>query len=34
MLNARSSIRREWLDHIIIFNEAHPRRVLTTYVAY
>src|SRR5688572_23052830 len=28
------SIRRECLNHIIIFNEAHLRRVLTTYVAY
>jgi hypothetical protein len=33
MLNARSSIRREWLNHIIIFKEAHLRRVLPTYVA-
>jgi hypothetical protein len=28
------SIRRECLNHIIIFNAAHLRRVLTTYVAY
>ena len=25
------SIRRECLDHVIVFNEAHLRRVLTTY---
>jgi integrase-like protein len=29
-----SSIRRECLDHVIIFNERHLRRVLRTYVAY
>jgi transposase InsO family protein len=28
------SIRRECLDHVIIFNERHLRRVLRTYVAY
>ncbi len=28
------SIRRECLNHIIILNEAHLRRVLTTYVSY
>ena len=28
------SIRRECLDHIIIFNERHLRRVLTSYVDY
>jgi putative transposase len=28
------SIRRECLNHIVIFNEAHLRRVLTTYLAY
>jgi transposase InsO family protein len=28
------SIRRECLDHVIVFNEAHCRRVLTGYVAY
>jgi hypothetical protein len=28
------SIRRECLDHIIIVNERHLRRVLASYVAY
>jgi integrase-like protein len=28
------SIRRECLDHIIVFNAAHLGRVLTTYVTY
>ncbi len=28
------SIRRECLNHIVIFNEAHLRRVITTYLAY
>ena len=28
------SIRRECLDHVIIFNERHLRRVLRSYVAY
>jgi putative transposase len=28
------SIRRECLDHIIILNERHLRRVLASYVAY
>ena len=26
------SIRRECLDHIVIFNERHLRRVLTSYL--
>ena len=29
-----SSIRRECLDHIVIFNERHQRRVLSSYVDY
>jgi transposase InsO family protein len=28
------SIRRECLDHLIVFNEAHLRRVLSIYAAY
>jgi putative transposase len=28
------SIRRECLDHIIIFNESHLRRVLSSYFQY
>jgi transposase InsO family protein len=28
------SIRRECLDHIVIFNERHLRRVLSCYVDY
>jgi putative transposase len=28
------SIRRECLDHVVIFNERHLRRVLSTYVHY
>ena len=28
------SLRRECLDHIIVFSEAHLRRVLTFYVFY
>jgi hypothetical protein len=29
-----SSIRRECLDHVIIFNERHLRRVLSSYFQY
>jgi hypothetical protein len=28
------SVRRECLDHLIIFNEAHLRRVLRDYAKY
>ncbi len=28
------SIRREYLDHIIVFNENHLRRILTDYLSY
>ncbi len=28
------SIRRECLDHLIVFNETHLRRILTSYFAY
>ena len=28
------SIRRECLDHLVIFNERHLRRVLSTYIDY
>jgi transposase InsO family protein len=28
------SIRRECLDHIVVFGEAHLRRVLTAYAGY
>jgi transposase InsO family protein len=28
------SIRRECLDHVIVFNEAHLRRLLRSYLAY
>ena len=28
------SIRRECLDHVIIVNEAHRRRILTSYIRY
>ncbi len=28
------SIRRECLDHVILFGEAHLRRVLKSYVSY
>ena len=28
------SIRRECMDHILIFNERHLRRVLSSYVDY
>ncbi|MGO8804751.1 integrase core domain-containing protein [Candidatus Binatus sp.] len=28
------SIRREYLDHVLIFNERHLRRVLSSYVDY
>jgi hypothetical protein len=28
------SIRRECLDHIVVFGEAHLRRVLKAYAAY
>jgi hypothetical protein len=28
------SIRREYLDHVVIFNERHLRRVLPSYVDY
>jgi len=29
-----ASIRRECLDHIVIFNQRHLRRVLSSYVDY
>jgi transposase InsO family protein len=29
-----SSIRREMLDHVIVFNEEHLRRILTDYLSY
>ena len=28
------SIRRDWLDHVIVLNERHPRRMLTRYFDY
>jgi transposase InsO family protein len=28
------SLRREVLDHIIVLNDRHLRRVLTTYISY
>jgi putative transposase len=28
------SIRREWLDHVVILNERHLRHVLSSYVDY
>src|SRR6201981_2005529 len=28
------SIRRECLDHIVVFNERHLRRVVSTYIDY
>ncbi len=28
------SIRREYLDHVIVLGEAHLRRILTRYAAY
>ena len=28
------SIRREWLDHVIVLNERHLRRILRSYLAY
>jgi hypothetical protein len=28
------SIRRECLDHIVVFGEAHLRRILATYAVY
>ena len=28
------SIRRECLDHVVVFNERHLRRVLRSYLAY
>jgi transposase InsO family protein len=28
------SIRRECLDHVLIFGEAHPRQILKAYAAY
>ncbi len=28
------SIRRECLDHVIVFNEKHLRRILTDYLSY
>jgi transposase InsO family protein len=28
------SIRREYLDHVIVFGEAHLRRVLKAYASY
>lgn len=31
---AIGSIRRECLDHVVIFNERHLRRVLSSYVDY
>jgi len=31
---AIGSIRRECLDHVVVFNERHLRRVLSTYVDY
>jgi hypothetical protein len=32
--NDSGSIRRECLDHIVIFGEAHLRQVLNAYAAY
>jgi transposase InsO family protein len=28
------SIRRECLDHVVVFGQAHLRRILTNYAAY
>ena len=28
------SIRREWLDYVVLFREAHLRRILAAYAAY
>jgi len=28
------SIRRECLDHVVVFDQAHLRRILTNYAAY
>ncbi len=28
------SIRKECLEHVIVFNERHLRRILTSYLAY
>ncbi len=28
------SIRREYLDHVIVLNEGHPRRILASYMNY
>jgi hypothetical protein len=28
------SIRREWVDHLIVFGEAHLRRILRCYAHY
>jgi transposase InsO family protein len=28
------SIRREWVDHIIVLGEAHLRRILKSYATY
>ncbi len=28
------AVRRECLDHVIVFSEAHLRRILKTYAAY
>lgn len=28
------SVRRECLDHVVVFNEAHLRRILTAYMSY
>ena len=28
------SIRREWVDYIVVLGEAHLRRILTKYAAY
>jgi putative transposase len=32
--SAITTIRREWLDHVIVFNEASPDRHLRTFVEY
>ncbi len=28
------SLRRECLNHVVVFNETHPRRILRAYLAY
>jgi transposase InsO family protein len=28
------SIRRECLDHVVVFGEAHPRRIVKAYASY